>query len=259
MISIKLPITKQRIYMKIISRRLIAILSLVGVTQVWAQSMPEGDLNEVFQCSINPGFTFEQVLEVGRAIQRGPDGPNLVFYRQPIIASDDRAGTINVVRYWDNFEHMNKGLEATQNTASAASHWFAMVDCGGSRRVGINRNIDSSQSSAYEGGNLDSTLVSIRSCQIAEGQGAQDVYSGLLNYDQSNRQAGDRSGFGFVQMIMGGNGSKGSGIAIRTIGENPAGLARRLDAINHTSIIPEMFSTCGNVSLWRSHVAHWGL
>jgi hypothetical protein len=251
--------TKKRIYMKVISRRVIALLSIFGLSQVWAQSMPEGNLNEVFQCSINPGFTFEQVLEVGRAIERGPDGPSLVFYRQPIVASSDRVGTINVVRYWDNFEHMNKGLEATQNTASAASHWFTMVDCGGSRRVGINRNIDSSQSSAYEGGDLDSTLVSIRSCQIAKGHSAQDVYSGLLNFDQSNRQAGDRSGYGFVQMIMGGNGSKGSGIAIRTIGENPAGLARRLDAMSHTAETPEMFSTCGDVSLWRSHVAHWGL
>ena len=245
--------------MKLISRRLIAVFSIFGLTQVWAQSMPEGNLNEVFQCSINPGFTFEQVLEVGRAIERGPDGPSLVFYRQPIVASPDRVGTINVVRYWDNFEHMNKGLEATQNTVSAASHWFTMVDCGGSRRVGINRSTDSSQSSAYEGGNLDSTLVSIRSCEIAEDQSAQDVYSGLLSYDQSNRQAGDRSGYGFVQMIMGGNGSKGSGIAIRTIGENPAGLARRLDAMSHTAQTPEMFSTCGALSLWRSHVVHWSL
>ena len=89
--------------------------------------MPEGNLNKVLQCSLNSSFTFESVLEVGRAIERGPDGVSLVFYRQAIIVSPDRVGTINVVRYWDNFEHMNKGLEATQNTALPASHWSLLM------------------------------------------------------------------------------------------------------------------------------------
>ena len=46
-----------------------------------------GNLNEVMQCTLKPGFTVDEVVRVGRAIPRTDSGPNLVFYREPIVAA----------------------------------------------------------------------------------------------------------------------------------------------------------------------------
>ena len=57
-----------------------------------------------------------------------------------------------------------------------------------------------------------------------------------LEEADANRPAGDKSGLGIVQIIAGGvqdSSSANSSFVFRTIGENPVGLAKRLDSFDY--------------------------
>ena len=79
-----------------------------------ASAQPQTNINEIMQCTLKPGYSAEEVINVGRAIPRGDNGPNIVFYREPLVADPSRAGSINVVRYWNNLEHMVSNMETNQ-------------------------------------------------------------------------------------------------------------------------------------------------
>ena len=218
-----------------------------------------GNLNEVMQCTLKPGFTVDEVVRVGRAIPRTDSGPNLVFYREPIVAASSRAGSINVVRYWDNFEHMIMGLES-QTQSGPSRHFFAMVDCEGTRQIGRNWTVtEAGDASPYEGGEIDESYVAIRQCQLNPGETMEDVRERLAEIDEENRAGNDRSGYGFLQMLASGTeGAMNSSFAIRAIGENAEGLARRLDAMSWNTPTSSDPAACGSLSLWKSYVIHWG-
>ena len=58
------------------------------------------------QCTIKARLFGRRGINVGRAIPGGNEnGPNM-FFTVKIVADPSRAGSINVVRYWDNLEHM---------------------------------------------------------------------------------------------------------------------------------------------------------
>jgi hypothetical protein len=231
------------------------------ILMIWmsSSSAQGGNINEFMQCTVKPGFTVEEIISVGRAIPRTDNGPNLVFYREPIVASTSREGSINVVRYWDNFEHMIKGLES-QSLSGTSSHFFAMVDCGGSRQVGRNWTANEpGQANPYEGGEIEESYVAIRQCRLNPGKNMEDVQQTLEEFDENNRTNNDKSGFGYLQILASGEeGDMNSAFAVRVIGENSEGLGRRLDAMSWNTPSSSDPATCGNLSLWKSHVIHWG-
>ena len=231
------------------------------ILMIWMSSASAqgGNINEFMQCTLKPGFTVEEIISVGRAIPRTDNGPNLVFYREPIVASTSREGSINVVRYWDNFEHMIKGLES-QSLSGPSSHFFAMVDCGGSRQVGRNWTANEpGQANPYEGGEIEESYVAIRECRLNPGKNMEDVQQALAEFDENNRTNNDKSGFGYLQILASGEeGDMNSAFAVRVIGENSEGLGRRLDAMSWNTPSSSDPATCGNLSLWKSHVIHWG-
>ena len=231
------------------------------ILMIWMSSASAqgGNINEFMQCTLKPGFTVEEIISVGRAIPRTDSGPNLVFYREPIVASTSREGSINVVRYWDNFEHMIKGLES-QSLSGPSSHFFAMVDCGGSRQVGRNWTANEpGQANPYEGGEIEESYVAIRQCRLNPGKNMEDVQQALAEFDENNRTNNDKSGFGYLQILASGEeGDMNSAFAVRVIGENSEGLGRRLDAMSWNTPSSSDPATCGNLSLWKSHVIHWG-
>jgi hypothetical protein len=231
------------------------------ILMIWMSSASAqgGNINEFMQCTLRPGFTVEEIISVGRAIPRTDNGPNLVFYREPIVASTSREGSINVVRYWDNFEHMIKGLES-QSLSGPSSHFFAMVYCGGSRQVGRNWTANEpGQANPYEGGEIEESYVAIRQCRLNPGKNMEDVQQALAEFDENNRTNNDKSGFGYLQILASGEeGDMNSAFAVRVIGENSEGLGRRLDAMSWNTPSSSDPATCGNLSLWKSHVIHWG-
>jgi hypothetical protein len=230
--------------------------SMIWVSPSFAQG---GNLNEVLQCTLKPGFSLEEVVSVGKAIPRNENGPNLVFYREPIVAPASRTGSINVVRYWDNFEHMIRGLES-QTPSGPSQHFFAMVDCAGTRSVGRNMSVvEQGTGAPYEGGDADESYVAIRQCTLNSGNDMQDVMRLLSEFDMDNRADGDRTSYGVLQILASGqDGEMNTAFAIRAIGENAIGLGRRLDAMPWSTADSDSPATCGSLSLWKSYVIHWG-
>ena len=230
--------------------------SMIWINSSFAQG---GGLNEVLQCTLKPGFSVQEVISVGKAIPRNANGPNLVFYREPIVAPASRTGTINVVRYWDNFEHMIGGLES-QSPSGPSAHFFAMVDCAGTRSIGRNLPvIEPGTAAPYEGGDLDESYVAIRQCILNPGNNIEDVQSLLGEFDSDNRAEEDRTGYGILQILASGqDGEMNSAFAIRAIGESALGLARRLDAMPWSTPDSDSPASCGSLSLWKSYVIHWG-
>ena len=241
---------------KIILYTTVFFTPIIWATSSFAQG---GALNEVLQCTLKPGFSVEEVVSVGKAIPRNENGPNLVFYREPIVAPASRTGSINVVRYWDSFEHMIRGLES-QSPSGPSQHFFAMVDCAGTRSVGRNLPvIEPGIASPYEGGNLSESYVAIRQCTLNSDNDIEDVRSLLSEFDADNRTEGDRTGYGILQILASGqDGQMNSAFAIRAIGENALGLGRRLDAMPWNTPDSESPAECGSLSLWKSYVIHWG-
>ena len=215
-------------------KRVFRYLTLVFASMIWTNSSfaQGGGLNEVLQCTLKPGFSVEDVVSVGKAIPRNENGPNLVFYREPIVAPAARTGSINVVRYWDSFEHMIRGLES-QSPSGPSAHFFAMVDCAGTRSVGRNLPVTEPGIAApYEGGDREESYVAIRQCSLNPGNDMNDVRALLSEFDADNRAEGDRTAYGVLQILASGQeGEMNSAFAVRAIGENAAGLGRRLDAM----------------------------
>jgi len=135
-----------------------------------------------------------------------------------------------------------------------------MVDCGGSRQVGRNWTANEpGQASPYEGGEIEESYVAIRECRLNPGKNMEDVQQVLAEFDENNRTSNDKSGFGYLQILASGEeGDMNSAFAIRVIGENSEGLGKRLDAMSWNTPSSSDPATCGNLSLWKSHVIHWG-
>lgn len=232
-------------------------IAWMASSSIFAQT---STINEVLQCTIKPGYSVDEIVTVGRAIPRNENGPNLVFYREPIVANPSRAGSINVVRHWDNFEHLIRGLES-QTPSGPGRHFFTMVDCAGTRAVArvMGGITEQGQGNPYQGGDVDLSYVAMRQCELKPGNDMQDVQRVLRDFDQENRQPGDRSAFGFLQMIASGQeGLMNSSFIIRIIGQNPTNFAKRLDSQAWNVPQDSDPAICGNLSLWRSHVIHWG-
>ena len=89
---------------------------------------------------------------------------------------------------------------------------------------------------------------------------SSDTYEkGMKQFLETGGPDGDRSGLGIVQIIAGGvqdSSSANSSFFFRTIGENPVGLAKRLGSFDYLGRFENFPATCGNMSLWRSHVIY---
>ena len=74
------------------------ILLIFNLTLQTANAQSQTNINEIMQCTLKPGYSAEEVITVGSAIPRGDNGPNIVFYREPLVADPSRAGSMNGVR-----------------------------------------------------------------------------------------------------------------------------------------------------------------
>lgn len=228
----------------------------------YAQDMPPGGVLVNTRCAINDGHTFEEAVEVGRYVNfQRDDGPNLVFFRQPIAGSNTSPNALLRVIYWDNLAHWARGLAARPAPSGPSAHLNEIMTCNeNNRSFFINRNIDQ-EGSAYAGGESDFSLTAARSCQVKPGNTIQDVYTALGTINERYREQGDRTTMQLSQRFLGPRDGleMGTGILIRLVGETPEGLAARLDMSPNNPGVPENAPVvgCGDYSLWASHVIHW--
>ena len=215
-------------------------------------------------CSINEGHTLAEVLEVARsASYEGEDAPNLVFYRQPIAVPNAPANALLRSIYWTDMAHWARGVGRLGNPSGAAAHLNELLTCNNTNRTFLqNRNVG--QGDAYAGGENNQTLMASLSCEIKQGRNIAEVYTGLMEINAPFAAQGDTTLMQLSHLLLGPREGSGLGAAIfvRFVGEDAAGLAARLDAGGPRATgTPDdaPVENCSDLTLWSSHVIHWGL
>ena len=214
------------------------------------------------RCTVADGYDMQDVLEAARSIDYDrPDGPNFVFFRRAITGngSATQNGFIRSVR-WANMEHWVRA-RATRTRSAEGGVLFMMTDCDWPNSwIALDHNVDDA-GNPYEGGELDSSLMYFRTCELKSGHGAQDFVDWLAERSAGWREAGDRSIVQVSRRWLGPQeGASLSRIGLRVVGENPEGLASRLDRLAQTGLQPPAdgpVESCSRPMLMRSHVIHW--
>ncbi|MBK90942.1 MAG: hypothetical protein CME27_00575 [Gemmatimonadetes bacterium] len=212
------------------------------------------------RCTVADGYDMQDVLEAARSIDYDrPDGPNFVFFRQAITGSGSATqnGFIRAVRF-ENMEHWVRTM-STRTPSVEGLMLGQRVDCDFPNSwIALDHNADDA-GNPYEGGELDGSLMYFRSCELRAGRSAQDFVDWLAE----RRVDGDRSIVQVSRRWLGPQeGASSSRIGLRVVGENPEGLARRLDRLAQQQMDPQRnpdwpIESCNQPTLMWSHVIHW--
>ena len=199
-------------------------IALLAAIPAIAQELPPPDsLYVATQCYLNGGATFQEAVAEGRSRQVPDDGPNRVFYRQPVAGNNAAPNQLIRVVSWDDMEHW----------ASAVSEVnYETITCDDpNRRFFTNRNIGENRG-AYAGSSDRSSLVFTRGCTIESGHTISDVYHYLSGIQAAREARGDTSVMHLSHLFLGPSAGTEmrSRIVIRVIGESAVGLARTLDS-----------------------------
>ena len=214
------------------------------------------------RCTVADGYDMQDVLEAARSINYDrPDGPNFVFFRQAITGSGSATqnGFIRAVRF-ENMEHWVRTM-STRTPSVEGLMLGQRVDCDFPNSwIALDHNADDA-GNPYEGGELDGSLMYFRSCELKPGQRAQDFVDWLAERSVGWRDAGDRSIVQVSRRWLGPReGESLSRVGLRVVGENPEGLASRLDRLAQTGLQPPSDGpgeSCSRPMLMQSHVIHW--
>ncbi len=215
------------------------------------------------RCTVADGYDMQDVLEAARSIDYDrPDGPDYVFFRRAITGngSATQNGFIRSVR-WANMEHWVRA-RATRARSAEGGVLFMMTDCDWPNSwIALDQNVDDA-GNPYEGGELDSSLMYFRTCELKSGQGAQDFVDWLAERSVGWREAGDLSIVQVSRRWLGPQeGGSSSQVGLRVVGENPEGLARRLDRMAQMGPGQNRedgpVESCSRPMLMSSHVIHW--
>ena len=215
------------------------------------------------RCTVADGYDMEDVLEAARSIDyERSDGPNFVFYRQAITGngSATQNGYVRAVR-WENLEHWVRA-RATRMPSAEGGMLRMMTDCDWRNSwMALDYNVDEA-SNPYEGGELDRSLMYFRTCHLKPGRGVQEFVDRLAERSGEWREAGDRSIVQVSRRWLGPQeGGSSSQVGLRVVGENPEGLARRLDRMAQMGPQQNLgdgpVEGCDLPMLMWSNVIHW--
>ena len=215
------------------------------------------------RCTVADGYTMDDVLEVARSIDYDrPDGPNFVFFRQAITGngSATQNGFIRAVR-WENMEHWVRA-RTTRTRSAEGGMLFMMTDCDWQNSwMALDQSVDQA-GNPYEGGELDGSLMYFRTCDLKPGRSVQEFVDRLAQRSGEWREAGDLSIVQVSRRWLGPQeGGSSSQVGLRVVGENPEGLARRLDRMAQMGPGQNRedgpVESCNLPMLMWSHVIHW--
>lgn len=246
---------------KLFSSILFVSCFLVG-TSGYGQEMPQGNLIVVTPCTMAHGVSVNDVIDAARAIdyQSNENGPNLIFYRRPMTSPNAPADRLLRVVYWRDMAHWATGGGLGGGSAIEAGYLGSLLSCDNANRD-FSMNYNVAGDGAYDGGDSDFTLVTARSCIVKEGMSMQDVFAGLSQLDQNNRQRRDNTTLQLSHRFAGPvDGIEvGRLITIRAVGEDPDGLARRIDAATQPEGTPAdaPVEACLDSNMFASYVAFW--
>ena len=139
---------------------------------------------------------------------------------------------------------------------------FMMTDCDWRNSwMALDQSVDQA-GNPYEGGELDGSLMYFRTCDLKPGRSVQEFVDRLAQRSGEWREAGDLSIVQVSRRWLGPQeGGSSSQVGLRVVGENPEGLARRLDRMAQMGPGQNRedgpVESCNLPMLMWSHVIHW--
>jgi hypothetical protein len=241
------------IKIKIISTTIISLfLASVSLAQ---QALPAGAVIRVINCSINDGYTFEEVRDRARALEQDENAPGLIAMRRPIYttAQFQQNWDMQLVAYYPSYAELMRRRVARGNQGGRLP-----ISCG---EPVVNRAVNVHQGDGNPG---DQTTMLTRYCNVAEGATRANVFNRIKEIAESYAREGSDV---LTQMYMPGLGGPLDNqwdFVIAQVGSYSEQVMERLDmgregfraaaGIGSNSPI----SSCTRPSLWSSVNIHRG-
>jgi hypothetical protein len=174
----------------------------------------------IVNCSIDNGFTYDEVVERARNIDWGENSPNAVFFRRPIYTSDEyqQNNDLMIAAYYPNHTEMVNRRVALGNN----SRGNLPITCS-SPQVTRTYNV-SGESSSFE-----ETAMTTRFCSLNDDASLFSAFNRISTVAENYVAAGDDS---LVQMnipSLGGPANSPWDFVLSVVGSSREGLTERMD------------------------------
>ena len=206
--------------MKKMSLFYVFIILYTNSLVVFAQDDNDRSVIRIVNCTINDGFTYDEVVERARGIDWGENSPNAVFFRRPIYTSDEyqRNNDLMIAAYYpDHTEMVNRRVALGNN-----SRGNLPITCA-SPQVTRTYNVSGEPSSFVQ------TAMTTRFCTLNDGDNLFSAFNRIATISENYVAAGDDS---LVQMnipSLGGPANSPWDFVLSVVGSSREGLTRRLD------------------------------
>ena len=215
------------------------------------QMIPAGAVVRTLNCTIDEGFTFDQVVERARNLDRDESAANSVFMRRPIYTSAEYQETwdFQIAAYYPSYSDMLERRSAAGNTAGQLP-----LTCGNPSVV---RAITGHQSEAYQDAQPNRSTMLTRQCSMRSGTNINHSYNRIKTASQSFADAGSDE---LVQMYvqgLGGPQNPSFDFILAEVGSSMEKMHERLDLTREgLRLVTSSNSTsplsCNRPALWTT-------
>jgi hypothetical protein len=215
------------------------------------QMIPAGAVVRTLNCTIDEGFTFDQVVERARNLDRDESAANSVFMRRPIYTSAEYQETwdVQIAAYYPSYSDMLERRSAAGNTAGQLP-----LTCGNPSVV---RAITGHQSEAYQDAQPNRSTMLTRQCSMRSGTNINHSYNRIKTASQSFADAGSDE---LVQMYvqgLGGPQNPSFDFILAEVGSSMEKMHERLDLTREgLRLVTSSNSTspfsCNRPALWTT-------
>jgi hypothetical protein len=215
------------------------------------QMLPAGAVVRTINCTIDEGFTFDEVVERARNLDRDDSSAQSVFMRRPIYTTAEYQENwdVQIAAYYPSYSEMLERRSAAGNTTGRLP-----LSCGNPSVV---RAITGHQSQAYQDAQPDRSTMLTRFCSIRAGTNINHSYNRIKTASQSYADAGSDE---LVQMYipgLGGPQNPGYDFILAEVGSSMEKIHERLDLTREgLRLVTSSNSTspfsCNRPALWTT-------
>ena len=227
---------------------LLCVFSFLSQAQ---QMIPAGAVVRTLNCTIDQGFTFDEVVERARNLDRDDSSAQSVFMRRPIYTTAEYQETwdVQIAAYYPSYAEMLERRSTAGNTSGQLP-----LTCG---NPSIVRAITGHQSEAYQDAQPDRSTMLTRFCSMRPGTNINHSYNRIKTASQSYANAGSDE---LVQMYipgLGGPQNPGYDFILAEVGSSREKIHERLDLTREgLRLVTSSNSTspfsCNRPALWTT-------
>lgn len=172
----------------------------------------------VTECFLNDGYSLQDAIT--EAGNNDYDGPESVWFRQPVAVPDTPENQFRRIVNWENM-----AAWTAANAADGTSN--ESYTCANANRSFITSRQAGNNTATFNSG--DATLIAVTTCFLKKGVSISSFFD-FIDQNQKAREAtGDTTVASVSHMVMGGNPELNTAVGVRRIGKTAEDLAESLD------------------------------